>query len=458
METVENLGNGFDLPDALTPPCSVEECTEIIPLWSGDAELTQKSGKQKGNASVLIDTLPRPVVRFEFQVAAQSGPASGISLFRQLLDPNRFDAADLACGSPVGKLKVHPTNVSGETLGGVVVELTEKPTEIFGSAKFLVINGPSHRGSAIRRGRAAFAGRLESVTAGGPTVTVDGLSGAKQSARSVFAFTHIAEIRFESPQPIDRFEDVGNHLFRALSLMRGSWVGLVGPWLYIDGTLHTFSPSVTKAERNRSCQNWFPDAVLGVFEELFACLQTGYLDKARGEALQTGLHWLIESQQCAGGIEGSLVLEQAALESLAWFEIVKERKLCSPSGFEPLPASDKIRWLTSLYSIPTAIPPHCTEVVSYAKAYPPLNDLPDVLVDVRNALVHGSPKKVKRLFERPRGDDERTELWHLITGLLEQAVLAIAGYRGKILRRDIDAVWTTSAIKQVPWATATQPP
>jgi hypothetical protein len=40
----------------------------------------------------------------------------------------------------------------------------------------------------------------------------------------------------------------------------------------------------------------------------------------------------------------------------------------------------------------------------------------------------------------------------MATGLLEQAVLAIAGYRGKIRRRDIDAVFAVSAVRPVPWA------
>ena len=146
-----------------------------------------------------------------------------------------------------------------------------------------------------------------------------------------------------------------------------------------------------------------------------------------------------------------MILQQAALESLAWFVIVHDRKLCSPDGFEKLNASDKIRWLTSLYSIPTELPAHRGELQSYANQLTPLNDLPAILADVRNALVHGSPKKVERLLKLQFGGDERTELWYLIGGLLEQAVLAVAGYRGQILRRDVDAEWAVSAVKPVTW-------
>jgi hypothetical protein len=44
------------------------------------------------------------------------------------------------------------------------------------------------------------------------------------------------------------------------------------------------------------------------------------------------------------------------------------------------------------------------------------------------------------------------DLWWLITGILEQVVLAIVGYRGKVLRRDVDTKFAVAAVRQVPWA------
>jgi hypothetical protein len=334
----------------------------------------------------------------------------------------------------------------------VVDDIADKYTSLFDSAKLLIINGPQHRGDTLRVGRAVFAGRLRVALDDGLIVTVDRLSGEKQSRRSVFAFTHVAEIRFAKPEAIDRFEHIAANLFRTLSLMRGRWVGLAGPWLYLGDELTAIYPRVTKTERNGSYLSCFDESIKGAFEELFLSLWVAYQDDDRREALQTGLHWLIESQQCAGGIEGGIILQQAALEALAWYDIVQNRKLCSVSGFDKLPAADKIRWLASLYSIPTAIPVTSAELVKYAREFPAIDDLTDILVDVRNALIHGSPKKVKRLFGRQQGEDERTELWLMATGLLEQAVLAIAGYRGKIRRRDIDAVFAVSAVRPVPWA------
>jgi hypothetical protein len=364
---------------------------------------------------------------------------------------NDLESGVLDCGLPLGRLRIQPTNLTGGTLSGMAEGGATEPNEGFTSGKYLIINGPFPRGTAIRRGGALFVGRMQCGAHDTGLVTVDSLSSERQSRRLAFGFTHVAEIRFREPKDSTQYDKAATQLFRTLSLMRGGWVGVVGPWLYVGDTLRILSPQVTKTSRASGNTNWCPDTVLGIFDELYICLQNSFEQNDRGEALLTALHWLVESQQCAGGVEGSLILQQAALEALAWSEIVQMRKLCSAYGFENLPAADKIRWLASLYSIPTAIPPHYSELVSYAKAYPPIDDVPGILVDVRNALVHGSPKKVKRLFERPSGGDERTNLWWLVTGLLEQAVLAIAGYRGKILRRDLDTKWAWKALKQVPW-------
>lgn len=249
-------------------------------------------------------------------------------------------------------------------------------------------------------------------------------------------------------------EKLGATLFRTLSLMKCRWVGLIGPWVQFTGTSEQhFSPTVTKTTRNGSSLSWCQESMKGCFGELAPALANSLSDKTRGEAIRTGLHWLVESAQCAGGLEGAIILQQAALESLAWLEVVVERQLCRESGFKPLPASDKIRWLLSLHNISTAIPEESSAIESYAKAFNH-RDLIDVLVDVRNALVHAEPKKVERLFNRHQGRQERQDLWYQVGGVLQQALLASIGYNGLMLRRDVEAEldWAVNAVQTVPWA------
>ena len=234
--------------------------------------------------------------------------------------------------------------------------------------------------------------------------------------------------------------------------MKCRWVGLLGPWLYdASGEQIGFRLSITKTMRNGGTISWCYETMRDCFAELFPSVCYAFANEKRAASLQTALHWLIEAEQCAGGVEGAIVLQQAALECLAWLQVVQERRLCSESGFKSLPASDKIRWLLSLYGIEAAIPKESGPIRSYAKAFN-LSDLIDVLVNVRNALVHAEPKKTERLFARKTGDDERSHLWYQVGGILQQAVLASIGYNGWMLRRDVDSVFAAGAVRRVPWA------
>ena len=187
------------------------------------------------------------------------------------------------CDPPIRNISILPTNRSGGLLCGVVTESELDPTARFSSAKVLIINGPRHRGSAVRMGDTFVASRLHCKTAGGGRIVIDALSKENQTARSVFSFTHVAEINYDLPQVISQIECDVDNVFRTLSMIRGRWVGIVGPWFFADGNLHTLSCQVTKTERNGSSNNWYHETLFGVFEELYGCFESAYKDDERRE-------------------------------------------------------------------------------------------------------------------------------------------------------------------------------
>jgi hypothetical protein len=168
------------------------------------------------------------------------------------------------------------------------------------------------------------------------------------------------------------------------------------------------------------------------------------------KTIATGIHWAVESSLCSGGVEGSLVLQQAGLEAIAWHDIVQAKKLMSVTKFQDLRAVKKIKKLASLYGIPIDIPPKCSELEKYANEHKK-NDLVEVMVDVRNAIIHGTPSKIDRVIDRPDGETERIDLWFQIGGILEQVILAIAGYKGQIVCRNSDAEFRDGATRDVTW-------
>ncbi|QDT24596.1 hypothetical protein HG66A1_64300 [Gimesia chilikensis] len=359
----------------------------------------------------------------------------------------------MSCGDPVGAMSVNVTainkNKTRTFFSGHVVDHIESDS-LFDSIKYLVINGPGLHGKFIQGSNSIYKGRTETKI-DGFEIVIDQLSDKKKNVRSPFVFTHVIEVKFKNIGSNPDIDLIDSILHKTLSFMCGRWVGLVGPWGYSEtGNLNRVFPRVTMASMNPPGLSWYYSMVKGTFEELFRCLYHAYNDPKRYEVLTTGIGWYIEAEQSAGLIDGSIVLQQAALETLAWFEVVEQRGLCSVNGFKALPASDKIRLLLSLYSIPTSLPAKSIELNAYAKEFN-LDDLICVLVDVRNALVHGMPKKVEKLLSRPTGSNERIDLWYQINGLLAQAILATAGYQGKIICRSLDVEFIQSAIKDVPW-------
>ncbi|MGD9634299.1 MAG: hypothetical protein AB7U97_13540 [Pirellulales bacterium] len=433
------------VPEGLKPPIEIDPTTQRFDLVSEVATLRHGYKSATGRATVFLDLLPVPDFRFEFS------PDQQLSLKDALLNPPLGDAV-LEVGPPVGHVNVRVWK-TGAVYSGDVGDQISKLDGPVSTAMFLVINGPELHGTAIRRGKAGVAGRM-TATADGINVTIDVLSVGKDDKRLPYEATHVVRCEFDPPPALTEVQNVGTDLFRTLSLMKCRWVGLLGPWLYdAAGVDIGFHARVTKTMRRGGALSWCHETIRDAFAKLFPIMYTAFRDTSRADALQTAFHWLIESEQCAGGVEGAIILQQAALECLAWHEIVQQRSLCSDSGFKSLPANDKIRWLLSLNRISAEIPGKSASINAYAKAFN-LKDLVDVLVEHRNALVHAEPKKTARLFERDSGDEERTDLWHQIGGILQQALLASLGYTGKMLRRDVDAEYAVGAVRQVPWASA----
>lgn len=333
-----------DLPEAMAPPIEINPSSLQHSFYDGPAILITDSGTTSGRAKVYFDLLPKPEFRFDFE------PDQPPSLKDAWTNSSLGDA-ELDVGNATNKMRVRVWR-TGKVYSGDVAGWVERLTELISSVVFLIINGPPIHGSVIRLGRSAYTGRV-SATTEGLTVTVDRLETEKQDPRSLYQPTHVARCDFSTPVALDVALATGVDLFRTLSLMKCRWVGVVGPWLYgCAGEAIGYELDCTKVMRHGGSQSWCHELIREGFSQLFPVVRKSFADPDRRDALQTAFHWLIESEQCAAGVEGSLIVQQAALECLAWHEVVERRRLCSETGFKPLPANDKIRWLLSLHQIP----------------------------------------------------------------------------------------------------------
>jgi hypothetical protein len=139
---------------------------------------------------------------------------------------------------------------------------------------------------------------------------------------------------------------------------------------------------------------------------------------------------------------------QTALELLGWVHLVEDLEIISHTGFDHLQATDKIRLLLSRFSIPTAIPGRYSEL-SKARGVLGGNDGPDLVTGIRNAIVHGNPKKRRSLARTARG--ARFQAVQLALSYLELVLLGLFGYKGSYVRRETGLL-VRDATAPVPWA------
>ena len=434
----------FDgIPYATQSPLSISRGQRTYVIWDDRSEFLYGGKRIEGHGKVYLDLLPRPSFQFEF--TPRDATVDHCAVTQELLKAT----AQLVIGAPTHNLRVSCTSLRAKCWSGVVAADSINYNSSICSAKYLIVNGPEFFGSSIQHNGSAYIGRVEAVVSG-VSVIVDQLRD-RDEHKEPFEFTHVAELTAYQIGAPQRLAAVKKSLFRTLSMMNGRWVGIIGPWTYDSaGNLVNIHPMVTLASINSRHQAWCDATIRDAFVQLFPAIHERFLDPILDRPLRNALHWWIETEQCAGGLESSIILQQAALECLAWLEIVQVRQLCSDNGFKNLPAADKIRWLLSLHSIECKIPTMCTSIMAYAKALT-LRDLPDVLVDVRNALVHSEPKKVDRLRQNVSADS-MGGLWYQVGGILNQVLLALIGYNGMMLRRDVDAEFAVEAIRLVPWA------
>ncbi len=433
------------IPHGLEPPFQITSDKTQYVFWEGPAEIRQQSFTQSGYARLIFDLYPLPEFTFDF------APSSS-SYFKHTRCQPELSEAILDCGPTFGQITCNISHIDANISGDVVSKVEEQNESTkFHEAVFIVINGPHLLGGPLKRGEHRFHGRLNASTAT-HEITIDAMKGDDQERNTVYEATHVARCKFLTQQTYADIEELGSHLFRVLSLMRCRWVGILGPWLYdSSGNLVEVQPRITKTTRNGGTLSWFHPTMDASFQNFYSCMYSAFRDETRESALQTAIHWLVEAEQCAGGIEGSLILQQSALECLAWLEIMVIRGLHSNSQFKVFSASEKIARLLSLHQISSDIPLMSTHINSYAKEFT-LSNLIDVLAHVRNALVHAEPKKAERLFSRKEGDEERSDLWFQIGGILQQALLASIGYEGVILRRDLGRTCSHQTITPAPWA------
>jgi len=182
-------------------------------------------------------------------------------------------------------------------------------------------------------------------------------------------------------------------------------------------------------------QSWFPllncDRARNTFPRLVQLLA----DSTWKDPLELAIYWYIHANECAGGVEGSLVLAQTAFEMLAWTYLVEDRGVLTKQTWDQLNrASARIERLLTEMGLPVGLPTtECPKLYAWAQSAGRIGSGPDALVGIRNAFVHPNTKNLKKALAVP--SSAKREAWQLALLYLETIILMLLGYDGSLYCR-----------------------
>jgi hypothetical protein len=264
-----------------------------------------------------------------------------------------------------------------------------------------------------------------------------------------YGITHVVKIEKEDGRDfnISDISKLREDLFYFFSFARGFWTdSCLEVGFNKEGTKVWESWFPPRSDKWQSVSSWLdrlrPDSLSTFWPKFRRQLN----DEIWGESLKRAIRWYISANQKAGEIEGSIILTQTAHELLSWTKFVSERKL-SEEGFRKLPASDKLRLILIEAKIPLEIPPSLMSISQTLKAENWI-DGPNAIVEIRNNLVHPSPKNLKKLGRL--GSNEIEDAHLLTVWYLELLLLFLLGYRGNYVNRSVYLKWIGET-NSVPW-------
>jgi hypothetical protein len=287
-----------------------------------------------------------------------------------------------------------------------------------------VVNFPTFMGSAVVFPTGAGVAGRASISMGPWQLTLDPTPDYstvedKLDLTGGFAITHTLEVQradgaeFSSRQLVDLLDC----LYWCFTLACGVRTAAILPVGFDSGGVAVFerwcSPRVDPWRSRDSFASGLDRRAL---ERLISAFHGAWADPSRQAALRVILHWFAAVNTNCGGLEGSIVLAQAALESVA--------SLMGGST-DRVWASVRIRNILARMQVPAAIPTHLQALLRLA-ASESWEDGPHAITGFRNSLTH------TRRFEDllVRDGVPVMELKVLATWYLELALLYLLGYDG----------------------------
>lgn len=428
-----------------------------ITVIESDSVLIVDDETVSGRVEIKFECLPRPEFAFEFRT---SEPFPFKFVF---IEPEAAELKFTALGREhsikprlIGRsVRGENTTLTGDFVmagsGGFIHGPSPPQTLVFHLFSF-----PEILGEPIRENGRSSGGWLGSVEFGDHEfgIRIDQLQDkekcvASARARGQLRLSHVGHVIKHNGE---RFEDseverVLDKLHTFLTFCRGAMAGpqLVGG---IDDSGTCLLDLIPRTYVRRSHpNNWLHSQACEGFQ-VFDSLSKLVDDPASSEMLWHVIYWYAHANVPGQAVEGSIILAQAALETLACWLLVEVDKSLSPGGFEKLSAADRLRLLVSHYAHLVDVPSHFESLVKFAKEFNHQDGAASI-TDARNCLIHPTAKnreRARRLTARGK-----YEVLQLALCYIELCILRLLNYDGQFFNRCPANASTFERLDFVPW-------
>ncbi len=440
-------------PQAIAPFYSTPRANAPVFLFEGGLFLTQdKHILPTESGRLEYSWLPTPTLRFRVPIA------------NGLPEPGEADLtiADLNVTVDAIVTSVSMSNSEPVQYEGILTKETNIATGL--SCERVIFHLPNFTqflGVTIRNTNATqiWHGRL-TLTYSDWIINIDGMREGREIIESVkreggFAITHGGMLERSNGDSF-AYQD-GLPLLEGVryfcSFARGLWCGPILPLGFAASSIVWRQWGAWHLSPWKTVSSWFPFNEIQQLSELnqaFCGLMARLSDPLWSDPIKIAIHWFVEANLTAGGVEGAIVLTQTALELLGWVYLVEDPNTASMSAqkFNGLNAEDKIRALLTQLQVPMGIPAALTSLFGYAVGQN-MPDGPSCIVRLRNGIIH--PKLRKRILVLQTPRLVRSEAQALGLWFLELVLLKLFDYNGVYYPRFLHD-YPANIKTKVPWS------
>lgn len=206
-----------------------------------------------------------------------------------------------------------------------------------------------------------------------------------------------------------------------------------------------------KVDPHKAALSWTDNFCIEHLNDLWKKFRESWLKPENKNVLSSLIHWYVEANSQAGFIEGAIIFAQTALELIYNWWIVEDKKMILGKDSNSISASNKIRLIISQLNIPSEIPFSFKELTDYKAAIDKDKsmDAPEIIVQIRNAIVHSQEEKRRTLISI--GRKAKYETLQIYIWYIELSLLCILNYEGKYINRCNSLSDTGNVGEVVPW-------